>query len=285
MPLVATHLVPADDLDVWHERAEADAIVASSRAMSAHIVEAKAALHQFLDVGPAWVGTSWGKDSTVVVRLAAEVAAERNSHIPVVWFRARPVEMPGCSDVRDAALAAVETTFGTVVDYSEVVCDIPILPTGEWGIDDGYDPLWRAYHRSQPRHILGLRSQENATRATRERFYGHSSKNGCAPITRWRDVHVFAYLHLTGMPVHPAYAMSYHGAWDRGRLRVAALGGQEGRGHGREAWERRYFGEALAMAAASVQAHAGAGGSGPGGDRPGDVGGGGGGAGGGEGNV
>ena len=146
----------------------------------------------------------------------------------------------------------VLTALGAVVDYSEIVCDIPLLPNGEWGVDEGHDPAWRAYHRDHPRHILGLRAQENATRARRQRFYGHSSKNGCAPITRWRDSHVFAYLHMTSMPVHPAYAMSYHGAWERGRLRVDTLGGQPGRGHGRESWERRYFGDALDRALAAA---------------------------------
>jgi len=45
---------------------------------------------------------------------------------------------------------------------------------------------------------------------------------------------------------HPAYACSMGGALDRAQLRVAALGGDRGSGHGREEWERRYYGRELA---------------------------------------
>ena len=76
-------------------------------------------------------------------------------------------------------------------------------------------------------------------------MWGESSPNTCAPIGWWTARDVFAYLHLHGLPVHPAYAMTRGGLWPRDRIRVASLGGQRGRGAGREEWERLYYGDEL----------------------------------------
>lgn len=56
---------------------------------------------------------------------------------------------------------------------------------------------------------------------------------------------MFAYLHRFDLPVHPAYAMSRGGLWDRDRIRVASLGGRRGEGMGRAEWERAYYGREL----------------------------------------
>ena len=75
--------------------------------------------------------------------------------------------------------------------------------------------------------------------------WGESTERTCAPLGGWTGADVFAYLHTHRLPVHPAYACSLGGVLDRDRIRVAALGGERGRGHGRAEWERRYYGDAM----------------------------------------
>ena len=237
--LIESPRITRRDMDVWRSRERQDAVWARLPSLARKADAALSVLREFAEAGPCWVGTSWGKDSVIVAHLAATLHAEGCPAIPVVWFRAFPVGNPECSHVRDAFLATHR------VAYEEVPCDIPLLSSGEWGIDEGYDPIWRAYHRRHPRHVLGLRAQESPVRALRMRTFGTTTKNTCAPIGRWSAKDVFGYLHKHALPVHPTYAMSQGRAWDRERLRVAALGGTPGRGHGRAQWEEHYYGDVL----------------------------------------
>jgi phosphoadenosine phosphosulfate reductase len=75
--------------------------------------------------------------------------------------------------------------------------------------------------------------------------FGVSSEQTCAPIGWWKAEDVFAYLYKYKLPVHPAYAMTQGGQWDRKRIRVASLGGRRGRGMGRAQWERAYYRDVL----------------------------------------
>lgn len=88
--------------------------------------------------------------------------------------------------------------------------------------------------------------------------WGVSTASTCAPLSFWTDADVFAYLHRHDLPIHPAYACSMGGAVPRGRIRVDALGGETGTGHGRAEWEVRYYGREMAAmveAAGSPTAH------------------------------
>jgi len=83
--------------------------------------------------------------------------------------------------------------------------------------------------------------------------HGIATERTCAPIGRWSAEDVWAYLYARGLPVHPAYAMSMGGLLDRDRIRVGPLAGEraaawaeQGSGHGRLEWERRYYGWRLA---------------------------------------
>lgn len=229
----------ARDLEAWARWEREDAINASLPRMQRLEDQALADLEAFAAAGPCWVGTSWGKESIIVAHLAARLP---HLSIPVVWFRAEPNANPDCYTVRDVFLSRWP------VDYREVVCRIPLIG-GRWGIDEGYDPQWEAWHVDHPRHVLGLRAEENTTRALRMKRWGTSTANTCAPIGFWRAADVYAYLHKHDLPIHPAYACSVGGMLERARLRVAALGGEEGTGHGRAEWERRYYGRELDTAA------------------------------------
>jgi phosphoadenosine phosphosulfate reductase len=224
------------DLAQWAKWEREDEINASLPRMAAIEAQALADLRAFAAAGPCWVGTSWGKESTIVAHLAARLLPD--VQIPVVWFRPRPNVNPDCLPVRDAFLQAWP------VVYEEVDCVIPLV-NGEWGIDEGYDPHWVRYHVGHPRHVLGLRAEENMTRQLRMRRWGTTTANTCAPLGFWRGADVYAYLHKWELPVHPAYACCRGGLVDRVRLRVAALGGEEGTGHGRAEWERIYYGADL----------------------------------------
>ena len=88
------------------------------------------------------------------------------------------------------------------------------------------------------RRITGVRAAESQVRALSAATHGVSTETSCRPILRWSTSDVFAYLALHDLPVHPAYAQSMGGLWDREHLRVAPLGGHEGSGHGRAEWEQ-----------------------------------------------
>lgn len=58
---------------------------------------------------------------------------------------------------------------------------------------------------------------------------------------------VFAYLHKHDLPVHPAYAMTMGGFYDRRWLRVSSLGGLRGADRGRAEWEQQYYGDIVGV--------------------------------------
>lgn len=236
----------ARDLAHWRVLERQDAVHCRLTAFRRRAEKAVEDLRRFAAAGPCWVGVSWGKESTIVAHLAAALHAQ-GVEVPVIWFRPRPNAMPACDLVRDTFLARWP------IDYREVDCEIPLLDSGEWGIDEGYDPHWHAYHREHPRHVLGLRADESRARRLRARLFGVSTANTCAPLSFWTGADVFAYLYAHELPVHPTYAMSIGGAIERERLRVAALGGDPGRGFGRAEWEERYYGAALREARAAAR--------------------------------
>lgn len=94
---------------------------------------------------------------------------------------------------------------------------------------------------------------ESGARRRHMLVHGVETRRTCSPIVRWSTADVWAYLYQRGLPVHPAYAMSYGGHLDRDWLRVSPLAGEraaecyeDGSGFGRLEWERRYYGWRLA---------------------------------------
>ena len=73
----------------------------------------------------------------------------------------------------------------------------------------------------------------------------HSSPNTCAPISAWSAEDVYAYAAKYDLPLHPNYAMTGSGRYDRNWLRVASLGGKRGTGMGRAEWEREYYADRI----------------------------------------
>lgn len=86
-----------------------------------------------------------------------------------------------------------------------------------------------------------MRADESRARKLRSAAWGAATQNTCAPLDRWSNAEVFAYLARFDLPIHPAYAMSYGGALARDQIRVDCIGGRTGRGKGRREWEWTYY--------------------------------------------
>jgi phosphoadenosine phosphosulfate reductase len=218
------------DLSRWKELARADAVHCQLHAYRSRVGRAVDALRAFVAVGDCYAGVSWGKDSTVIAHMIATHAPS----VPVVWVRVSGVENPDCPLVRDAFLSEHR------LRYEEISVAAP-----QRGLTSS-NGFAEARRRYGDRHISGVRGAESSTRMLRSRRWGHSTDRTCAPITWWSGADVYAYLHEHGLPVHPAYACTQGGLWDRDRIRVGALGGERGRGTGRAEWERRYYGADIA---------------------------------------
>lgn len=220
------------DRETWRRLERVDAIHARSPGLARHVLRSRSVLSAFLaSAGSAYVGVSWGKDSVVVAHLARRVAPD----LPLVWLRSEPGHNPDCLAVRDAFLADFPR------HYHEII-------TPRWRDERGWHSTGtmeagfaEAERRFGPRHVSGVRATESTARLLRMARWGESTARTCAPIGWWSAADVFAYLYTNGLPVHPAYAMSQGGTWDRERIRVASLGEKHGRGMGRHEWERHYY--------------------------------------------
>lgn len=237
--LIVTPQHEPGDLAHWMRLEEVDAAWAAQPTFAARCRAALAEVLAFVAAGPCYAGVSWGKDSTVLAHLVARASAERGVRIPLVWVRYEPISNPDSPLVRDRFLERYEG----VVDYHE--------PTVWCHEEEGVfgDPLWdRAVAPFGARYLSGVRAEESGDRA-RRMLGGLATRNTCAPIGRWTSEDVFAYLWLHELPVHPAYAYSGGGVYDRKRLRVATLAVERdarGAGRGRLEWEQRYYGARLA---------------------------------------
>lgn len=239
--LVPSQRHTQSDLDLWHELEDSDRIHGARPSLQSKVERSLAAIRAF---GlPAYIGTSWGKDSVVIAHLCRAVMPT----VPMVHLRPSN-HSPDCDAVRDAYFAAFPGQ-----PYSEVMIDYGNLHRRglpHQDLDRETDRLWYAAIRESGkpyggRHILGIRADESHGRKLRMRLWGLNSPNGCAPIGWWTTAEVFGYLAREGLPVHPAYAMLGGGRWPRERLRVAEIGDTHGTGSGRREWEQEYYGATL----------------------------------------
>jgi phosphoadenosine phosphosulfate reductase len=225
-----------------------------TRGFRRRIDEAQSALLDFLERDTSgYLGVSWGKDSVVVAHLLAQSGIP----YPVVWVKIDPLYNPDCDIVRDAFLDAHD------IDYHEIEVEWREEQKEAWkqhaeqGRADslGYSPkessavagFREAARRWGDRHISGVRAEESSVRTLAMKRWGHSTERTCRPIGYWSTKDVFAYLHHHSLPVHPAYAMSRGGLFDRDRIRVDAFGGGRGTASGviRHEWEGHYYADRI----------------------------------------
>ena len=226
----------ARDLAYWADQEAADRVLAQTKKLEAYEARALDALRSFALGGPFFVGVSWGKDSVAVLHLAWRLA-EEGIRPAAIWFPAGRIENPDCALVRDAFLARWP------VDYREIEAG----PAGDVSAVDGHDgaqaEFERASRRAGGRYASGVRADESGVRRRRMQHWGENSINTCAPIGWWPTEYVFAYAAKYDLPLHPLYACSKGGLFERNRLRVGTVGGYRGTEHGRREIETAYYPE------------------------------------------
>src|SRR5690606_36769339 len=169
---------------------------------------------KFAQGGDWYVSVPWGKYYVAAANIALQVKPRAVRR----WARAGRVEIPECEPVSDAFLRMHPGALYTAIAY---VFRVPLR------FERGHDtaPSQDALKETLTgRYVSGLRAQESRMRRI---SIGHRvlvTPNTCRPIAHWYAVHVFAYLHREGLPVHPAYAMTAGGYSDRRWLRVHPLG-------------------------------------------------------------
>ncbi len=234
--LVDSPRLTAADRARWAELEHYDDALSADPAFGRLERRAVAAVGAFASDGPCFAGVSWGKDSVVTAALVVFANETLGVDVPLVWARADRYESPECEAVRDLFLKAHPD-----VRYEEYVYRwrVPLRGETGWSADQpGQDALAETLdHRHGGRRVTGVRAAESGARRMSAKTHGLATTRSCRPILHWTDQQVFAYLHRDDLPVHPAYAMSGGGVWDRGRLRVHALRTEVGD----EPWERRYY--------------------------------------------
>lgn len=237
--LIASHRHTREDLRVWAERERVDRMLYAWGGTRRKEATAIAALQEFARGGAFYVSVSWGKDSVVVADLVAR-HYDSLGRPPIVWFPAGPIENPDCVLVRDAFLRMHD------VEYREVEAS---LTSDEWDRTLGHDGAQAEFERLARevgrRYVSGVRAEESSTRRMTVGRHGLASRNSCRPIGTWGHHHVYAYLVGRDLPIHPAYACSFGGVWNRKDIRVSTIGGERGRRFGRAEWERRYYPEVV----------------------------------------
>lgn len=226
--LIASPRHTAADLRLWSELEYADRLHGQSQSLARKVRGSVDVLLEFVRLGSCYLSVSWGKDSVVMAHLAWSLFSEST---PFAFWHARPERMPETE--------IVERSFmdrWPLLRYERIECD------GDWAV--------REYERRSgtSRYVTGVRADESGTRRLSAAIHGHATESACRPLLHWTSRDVFGYLVANDLPVHPAYAMLGGGRWDRDRLRVEVLGGQEGRNFGRAEWEAEYYGDELRRA-------------------------------------
>lgn len=228
MALIECDRHHAADLRWWRRAERADHIIGQLLERRGRSDRAQDIIRRFVDDGPCYLSTSWGKDSVVALHLAVRAGVQ----IPVVHIVQRgPHQDPYQTAVRDAFLERFP------LDYHEIVVEEVERRQRETGRTPQLQiGIRRAARRFGPRWIGGLRADESAKRKRVAQ-----TNTSCWPIRSWLSRDVYGYLAHHDLPVHPAYAMVGGGTWDRDHLRVSIIGGQKGMGTGRRSWEWHYY--------------------------------------------
>lgn len=216
------------DLALWAEYEEADR--ALGRAMidrlESRFRETVNIIRDW-DIGGGYIGTSWGKDS--IVLLHAAHAAKVG--VPAIWVRMRGRDNPDCPRVRDAFLGRFPTTY-LEREFIYENCS--------------HDEHWKAVAEEfGNRRITGLRMDESGLRKMSVLHLGIDTGVSCRPLAKWKSDEIFAWCAVNDLPIHPAYACLGGGRWPRKYLRTHGIGGNSGTNRGRAEWESEYYGDVL----------------------------------------
>ncbi|HEY3967270.1 MAG TPA: hypothetical protein VGM05_22110 [Planctomycetaceae bacterium] len=216
------------DLRLWAEHEEADRAYAESRrARLDRLADESIAILNKWDTGEqGYLGTSWGKDSVLLMHMAKLAGI----HVPIVWVRMRGRDNPDCESVRDRYSGIPGNYHERIFIYE----------------DCSRDQHWKAVAQEfGQRRLTGLRMDESGRRAMSVRHLGIDTGASCRPLAHWTSPDVFAWAAIHDLPLHPAYAMFGGGRWPREQLRTHGIGGETGTNYGRREWEQEYYGDVL----------------------------------------
>ncbi len=229
----------AADLELWValERADKE----HAKRIDKKIAKAKERLLAFSRQGGFYVNISWGKDSVVLAHLCWVLREE----IGMPWWFHRSLRPSFVVEEIDQVAAAFFSRFS-----------YPLYMKLEMWSDDS--SMLRAACQQladTDRYATGVRADESGPRKISGRYHGAMTYRACRPLIDWSAQDVFAYLARYDLPVHPWYAMLGGGRWDRDRIRVERLGGDEGTEFGRREWEQEYYGDVLRRIEAGCYLH------------------------------
>lgn len=228
MSLIESRKHTKADLAAWEKWLRYDRVQAESVHLDVRVNQALDVISSFAEGGDCLVGTSWGKDSVVLCHLVYVLDLD----VPVVRMcrdERRPdrMENPDVPAVRDAFLERFP-----LHRYEEFFSDA----------DDALADMNRAY--GDGRYISGVRADESAARVLTIRRNGLWGESTARPLGYWTARDIWAYSYRYDLPIHPAYAMTFGGTFDRDRIRVHSFGDtQRGSGFGRLQWEEHYYKE------------------------------------------
>lgn len=239
--LIESSRITPQDRAVWDRLTVYDKALANAPRLNQLETEARTVIEAFAEAGPCYASTSWGKDSTVLTHLVATTGLD----IPLIWVRVKHWENPDCPLVRDAFFDQHPHMKAL---YEEIEVEATAARWWENGADDA-NPSDRtsrggftlAEQKHGKRRLTGVRAQESRHRRIAMARWGTAGPYAARPIGYWDATDIFAYLHKHDLPIHPAYAQSAGGYYDRQWLRVGSLGGLRGADRGRSEWEARYY--------------------------------------------
>lgn len=228
------------DYDQWEKWEEVDAINSKTNGYIYRLNKTLKLLREFIDRNREdtyYVGVSWGKDSVVLAHMIYMLEARPNN----IYIRQLDNENPYSANVRNSFLDKYPLVYEELMyTYQE--------STPEWfkhGKPNRWFQILNELNQKYDKRITGLRKDESAKRKFRFIVYGIESHRSFTPFVNFTVEDIFAYLYENTLPVHPNYAMTGGGRWDRNRIRVASLGNKEGDGIGRREWEKEYYADIL----------------------------------------
>jgi phosphoadenosine phosphosulfate reductase len=241
--LIESNRVTKTDLAAWDELMYFDIEHSKTRAFENREKLTMSIIKEFIKSRRDYfVAVSWGKDSVVLADMFYRLGAV----CKYIYIRNLAREPEGNILVRDKFLESRK------LDYKEISYNYSQADSSYFD-KNGNPRKWqhtlKELQNEYGCHVTGIRYDESAKRKRRYIFMGIETENSFAPFRYFTVKDVFAYLYKHNLPVHPNYAMLGGGRWDKYRIRVAAVGNQEGDSMGRAEWEREYYPDILARIA------------------------------------
>jgi phosphoadenosine phosphosulfate reductase len=230
-----------NDLETWNKWVKNDEIHIKSKGYKFRLNKTIERIKKFADENDEntyYVGVSWGKDSIVLSHMIYNIGVS-----PInIYIRQLDNENPHNKDVRDNFLKLFN------INYYEESYSYKTTPDQTY-FKNGKPNKWyyilNQLNKKYNKRITGLRKDESAKRKFRFDVFGDESLNSFTPFENFLVADIFGYMYENNLPIHPNYAMTINGLIDRNRLRVAAIGNNEGDGMFRKLWEKTYYQDIL----------------------------------------